>query len=428
MDFHPETIISTQHINTFVAKSNRADNIDLFLFRQVVEAYKQYMSETVNIFGGTKLDANQFAENTFNYEKRIAEITPSKEDYMLPANVFKRRFSIRELKLLAPSIKWANILQNYFVKARLNDNTRVLLAFEPYFRNISNIISTTDTKGLNDYLMWKMISSYAPYLSKEFRIIYKDFQLSLNGLPSSNSYNDNDRWKFCIETTNKFLGYSMSSLYVNNKLDQITNSSIALKANILDTLQNVILKNPNFFIWSKNEDSRKMINMKMKQMSILIGQPNFVLKTTLSEYYNEYIVGVKFLQNIIEAVSHKHKKMEMLLNEKKSDFAWDMLPIEVSLSYNYAANKLYIPAAVLQPPLYNPEELFVIQYGSMGFHIASQILKAFDLIGLNYGLPDGRLSPDRTFIDDVDLNRGLRCLRRNIESKSNPSTTKVLSK
>lgn len=395
-------------------------------YRQIVEAYKQYMSETVKIFSATKLDSSQFAENTFNYEKRIAEIMPDRLDYSHPAEMFQRRFSIRELKIIAPSIKWLNLLQKYFEKARLNENTRVMLAFDSYFRNISNIISTTDSKGLNDYLIWKLISSYAPYLSKEFRIIHYNFQQAYLNLPSINYIDDKDRWRFCLETTNKYLGHSLSALYVENQLKTIMNHTQEVRSNIVNQLQRTLLDNYRSFIWydPTNEDdgmegSRKFINMKLKQMEILIGYPQFLLKPNLGGYYSEFFTSIKFLHNIIEGINFRHKKMEMLLSQKNFDHSWPLVAYDLHLHYDYASNKLFVPAAILQLPYYDQHSPIAIQFGSLGFHLASHMLKAFDLIGLYYNLPDGRLSNNRKFIEDVDLNRGLRCLSRQINSISN---------
>ncbi|KAJ6219155.1 hypothetical protein RDWZM_004967 [Blomia tropicalis] len=347
-------------------------------YKKVTEAYKQYMSEAVKIFGGTKLDSSQFAENTFNYEKRIAEVTPDKTEYQNPSNVFKRRFSIRELKLIAPSIKWSDILQGYFAKARLNDNTRVLLAFESYFRNVSNIISTTDMRGINDYLIWKMIDAYAPYLSKEFRIIHRNFQQSLYGMPVSNSLNDEYRWRFCIKTVAKFMGYAMSSIYVNNQISKISNVTVSSKSDIINPIRETILKNANLFSWSGSEDAQRLVNMKLKQMEIFVEDGN-------------------------------------VARRKKPDYSWPVFPHEVRIHYDYASNKLYVPSGMLRIPFFNPNEPYSTQFGALGFMVSSHMLKAFDLAGLHYGLPDGRLSSNRTPVaQSQTFNTALRCLRSDL--------------
>ncbi len=386
-----------------------------------MDAYKQYMGETVKIFGGTKFDSSQFAENTFAYEKRIAEITPDKAEYLTPASVFKRRFSIRELKLIAPSIKWTDVLQRFFSKARLNDNTRVLLAFEGYFRNVSNVISTTDSRGLNDYLIWRMVSTYAPYLSRDFRLVHRNFRQTLLGMPSSMLLDDAHRWRFCLETTSKFMGYGLASLYINGRIADISNATVQAKNDVVNSIRETILKHSgSLFDWSSgtsqesqaNEEAARLVNMKLKAMEVLVGQPNFVMKTDrLVAYYNEYMVQVKFLENIFEAIDHRHKKMEMLLSEKNVDTSWPVLPYEVAVRYDYAANKLYVPFGVLLPPFYSSSEPAVLQFGGLGVQVAAQLLKAFDLVGLHYGLPDGRLSSNRSHSSHRGFNRKLACLR-----------------
>ncbi|UXI15610.1 nut2 [Sarcoptes scabiei] len=389
-----------------------------YQYRNIVEAYKQYMSETVKIFGSTKLDASQFAENTFNYEKRIAEITPEMIDFSNPFNQFKRRFSIRELKILAPSIRWLNLLQKFFGHARLNDNTRVFLAFEHYFRNISNIISTTDNKGLNDYLIWKMISAYAPYLSKDFRIIHYNFQQALQSLPSMNAINDEDRWRFCLQETSKHLRYALSALYVQNKFNTIYNKTEMLKEKILLPIQRSIWENQQTFVWVQDDEDQRFVEMKAKELEVLIGHPQFILKSQLSGYYNEFFAGVKFLQNIIEAVRHRFKKLEMLLNEKSYDYAWPVEAFDLMISYDYAANKLFVPVGLLNVPFYDQSQPSAATFGAIGFHLASGMLKAFDLTGLFYNIPDGKLSNNRKFVENRELRRNLICLDQKLSSIS----------
>lgn len=336
--------------------------------------------------------------------------------------MFRRRHSIRELKVVAPSIKWDRVLESYFEKARLNENTRVLLAFEPYFRNVSNVISTTDSRGLNDYMIWHLIMHYSPYLSKDFRIIHKNFQNALHGLQSTNFLDDEYRWKFCIESTSKFMGFSLSSLYINNKINEISNATVASKADIVGSIRDTLMQNRQFFFWNEKDDEAtvKLINLKLKTMDVFVGQPQFVLKQNVAEYYNEFIVSIRFLRNLQESVSHRHKKMEKLLsNQKQPDYTWPIMPHETVAAYDYSGNRLYVPFGMLQHPFYSSSDLRVMQFGGLGFHIAAEMLRAFDLIGSYYGLPDGRLNPRQFFADDKAFFAELRCLKWQLKDFEN---------
>ena len=83
------------------------------------------MRELAKLFNAPSIQANQFAENMFAYEKRIAEVTPDPEEYQNPSSYLKKRYSVRDLMSIAPSVKWLSLLQNYFPNSQLNEGTRV---------------------------------------------------------------------------------------------------------------------------------------------------------------------------------------------------------------------------------------------------------------------------------------------------------------
>lgn len=94
------------------------------------------------IFSKTAM-ANIFAEDMFRYEKRIAEITPEKQAWTDPTKIYKK-MRIRDLQSIAPSIKWTDLLQQYFDNSAIKESTVIMVAFEQYFKDISYLISTTD--------------------------------------------------------------------------------------------------------------------------------------------------------------------------------------------------------------------------------------------------------------------------------------------
>lgn len=373
------------------------------------------MREIAKQFSAQSLQANQFSENMFNYEKRIAEVTPDLEEYQNPAKYIKKRYSIRELMSIAPSIKWLNLLQSYFPNAQINEGTRVLLAFEQYFRDISNIISTTDNGALNDYFMWRFTSSYAPYLSKAFRLIYNEFYQSMNGVDPTDLGMAEERWEFCIRITSKFLGQALGSMFIKHKLAGRLEQAVAAQNGIINVVKNSILSNIDSFVWARNEDAKRLITQKIRQMELLISQPNFIIKDEINKYYNEFIVQNNFYQNILNGVHFAHRKQEILLKSRSSvsDFSWILTPQDVDVAYEYAGNKLTVPAGILQFPIFDTKLPLAMQFGSFGFQATSQLLRAFDLKGLQYGLPDFRLSATRPWFSSEDqqhFDERLQCL------------------
>ncbi|CAG2113563.1 unnamed protein product [Medioppia subpectinata] len=377
------------------------------------------MRELAKLFNAQSIQANQFAENMFNYEKRIAEITPDLEEYEEPNDYLKKRYSIRELMSIAPSIKWLNLLQNYFPNSQLNEGTRVLVAFEPYLRNISNIISTTDNGAVNDYLMWRFTSTYAPYLSKAFRLIHNEFHQSMNGLESNKLRMAEERWEFCLRITSKFLGQALGSMFVKNKLSARLDQSNAAKSHVINYIKSSVLEKMNSFVWARSDEARELIKMKVRQLEILISQPNFILKNDIEKYYNEFIVQNSFYQNILNGIHFNNRKNDILLKSRNSvsDYSWKLLPQDVDITYEYAGNKLTLAAGFLQFPLYDKNLPIAMQFGSLGFHVSAQLLRAFDLTGLQYG-SDFRLTSDRKWITEerqLDFDTRLECLSKDLQ-------------
>ena len=51
------------------------------LHKTIVQAYQTFMKDSAQLFGSPSPEAHKFAVDIFNFEKRIAEITPG-HDYL----------------------------------------------------------------------------------------------------------------------------------------------------------------------------------------------------------------------------------------------------------------------------------------------------------------------------------------------------------
>ena len=63
---------------------------------------------------------------------------------------------------------------------------------------------------------------------------------------------------------------------------------------------------------------------------------------------------------------------------------WGMTPQTINAYYDPSNNEIVFPAAILQPPFYNPEADDAVNIGAIGFVIAHEISHAFDANGSKY--------------------------------------------
>jgi len=253
-------------------------------------------------------------------------------------------------------------------------------------------------------------------LSKSFRSIHNEFNQVLNGVTRSELFAD-ERWEYCLGVTSKVLGHALGSLFVDHKLkDRVEHANQAQL--MVKSMKESILNGIDSFVWVRNEEARQLINKKINNMEELIGYPNFILKEDqLKDYYKELLVENRFYFNMIHGVAFYNKKNEMLLKHRDQqaliDRSWNLMSQDVDIKYQYAGNILIIPSGILQFPLFDVTLPSAMAFGSFGFQVTAEMLKAFDMIGIQYGMPDFRLSRTHSWLPDEAqklLDEKLLCL------------------
>ena len=83
---------------------------------------------------------------------------------------------------------------------------------------------------------------------------------------------------------------------------------------------------------------------------------------------------------------------------------WGMTPQTVNAYYNPSKNEIVFPAAILQPPFFNPDADDAINYGGIGEVIGHEISHAFDDQGSRYD-GDGNLKNWWTDADQAEFKK-----------------------
>lgn len=346
---------------------------------KIVTAYKQYMVDVSQLLGATSGDASIFSNDMFHYEKRIAEITPaSKQEDPFHSH---RRFKLSKLKEIAGMIPLLDILQSKFPESNIGDDTFVSVVSPTYFSNLSNLISSSDRSGLNDYFMWKMAEAYVPYLSVKFREIVKIYTAELTGekdLPP--------RWEICVSLLQKFMGFGITATlepHIEKKADVV-----AVVKDVFENIKESIISNVK-----KNQDlgpelSDHVLN-KLNSLTVQIGLPeNMLQENYVNQFYSQLpIQKLDFFQNVNYAVSFIKDYSQIKLKSKKEEYGWldDLVSEDPKVTYNVANNKVIVPLSLLSPPYFETGYPEALLYGGLGVEISSAILSSVYPPGVAHG-------------------------------------------
>ncbi|GIX98639.1 endothelin-converting enzyme 2 [Caerostris darwini] len=343
-----------------------------------VQAYKDFIMNTVQTMDVNLFESRRFAEEVFNYERRIAEITPSPEVLRNTKDLYTI-LTLERLDQLSHSISWTEILQMYFPNS-VTPDTKVAVLSQDYFNKISEIISSTDDVVLNNYYMWRLMHTFAPHSAAKFRLVANKFKQTFEGTKDLGlSYEDN--WEACIEITSKFLGHAIGSMYVDHYFPQSKFDKVHVYVHkLVGALSEVYRSIP----WLRDDDVREGVQLKIRSLGLFAGYPNFVRNHT-TEYYKELKVQAEYFQNIKEGVYFLHKKQEeMLKNKAMPDYSWTVFSHEAVAEYKYAGNQLVVPAGLFESPLFDENAPLAVKYGVLAAHVANKLAEVLDEKGINY--------------------------------------------
>lgn len=342
-----------------------------------IKAYKLLMVDTVKEMGVGLSEAKRFSDEVFNYEKRIAEVTPSTEDLRSLQNLYVVK-TVKELDMPPSVILWTKFLQSYFPESAFPE-TEIGLLSETYFQLISNIIASTSDGVLINYYMWRFMHTFVPLSSSRFRLVANYYKQTFEGVSDLNlSYKDN--WESCIDETVKYLGHAVGAVYVSHYFPKESEEELQLYLHKLaGSLSSLTSKIP----WLQ-EDHNSALS-KVRSLFLLSGHPGFVKNNTLNTYYKDLRVSIDFLKNIQSGVYFLHKKQEeMLKSSAIPDNSWTVYSHDVTSDYKYAGNQLVVPAGLFETPLFDSKSPLAVKYGVLAAHVANKLAESFDDKGINY--------------------------------------------
>merc|ERR1719336_3473976 len=181
-----------------------------------IQAYQTFMKDAAQLFGAPSPEAAKFAIDIFNFEKRIAEITPDKK-YMNDPIKVNNKLKVKELRVMSINIPWLEVLKACYPNAQITEETEITFVSPQYAADIAVIMSTTDRGSLNNYLVWQLVQKFMPYLSKTFTEVMDLYRKFLTG-----AQKPLQRWEFCAQTTEQFFGHLMDSLFFMDQDENLT--------------------------------------------------------------------------------------------------------------------------------------------------------------------------------------------------------------
>ncbi|MDQ3074099.1 MAG: M13 family peptidase [Pseudomonadota bacterium] len=254
----------------------------------------------------------------------------------------------------------------------------VLVAQPSAITAIARLIGAAPLGVLKDQLLLRSLDSYAAYLPAAFdKEQFAFYGTTLSGTPEQEL-----RWKRAVSFTTGALSDDVSKLYVERHFPPETKAAAdVLVKNVVAAMGRRI----DGLAWMAPET-------KVRARAKLAG---FVTKIGYPDRWQDYstleVRGGDALGNAMRAAEWNHNDSVSKLGGPIRRWEWGMTPMTINAYANFGMREIVFPAAILQPPFFDPNADPAINYGGIGAVIGHEISHHFDDQGAKYD-ETGRLA------------------------------------
>ncbi len=332
--------------------------------RQIRTEYQAHISAMLKLAGFTDTDAR--ATQILKLEHAIAEKHISladNEDIHKANNTWRQS----DFSTKAPGLDWAE----YFRAAGLSKRASFIVWQPSAFTGEAALVASTPLDTWKDWLAYHLIEDYAPVLPKALaEERYAFFGKTLTGAPQ-----ERPRWQRGVVVTNRLLGDAVGQIYAQKYFSpQAKAQAEALVANLIAAFRKRIEALPWMAPATKAEAQEKLTTLYVG-----VGYPE-----TWRDYSSYKVRPDDIFGNLWRGSLFNYHRSLARLGAPVDRKEWSMTPQTVNAVNLPLQNALNFPAAILQPPFFDPQAPDAVNYGAIGSVIGHEISHTFDTEGSTF--------------------------------------------
>ena len=336
------------------------------------DAYRAYINKLFTLAGSSPEQADAAVDAVMKIEKAIAEISYGRED-LRDSQKNYNKLPYEDFKKIESPLDW----DVYFESMGLAGLKELDAKQINFYKDMNKALQNTTVDEQKYYLAFNLLSAAAPYLSDDF--VDADFEFY--GKVMSGKQEQQPRWKRSLNTVNGALGEAVGEMYVEKYFPA---SSKEKMLTLVGNLQTALSERINGLEWMSDTTKAKA-QEKLAAFTVKIGYPD-----KWRDYSGLEIKDDSYWANVRRSNIFDMAYQLADVDKPVDKSRWHMNPQTVNAYYNPTTNEICFPAAILQPPFFNPDADDAVNYGAIGVVIGHEMTHGFDDQGRNYD-KDGNL-------------------------------------
>nr|WP_168194431.1 M13 family metallopeptidase [Formicincola oecophyllae] len=334
----------------------------------VRKAWQGYIAHMLALEGWP--EPERYAEAIMALESKLSAVQRPREKTR-DATANFNPMTVDELCKAAPDFDWKAFLLAAGVPAKGLGGRVVDVRQPEAIKAMAAVLQATPLPVLQAWLAYQLGNNAAPYLSDAFSKAAFNF----NGHTLAGIKQQPARWKRGVSATNNAMGMALGKLYVQHYFPPSAKADITKLA---ERVKAAFRKRLEGNSWM-DAPTRERALRKLDRFAIQVGYPD-----KWRDYSAlEVVTGDSYGNASRAAAFNWHHELDRL--DKPVDRSeWFMTPQTVNAYNDPTMNEIVFPAAILQPPFYDPKGDGAVNYGGIGGVIGHEMSHGFDDQGRHY--------------------------------------------
>ncbi|TGY37400.1 peptidase [Stenotrophomonas maltophilia] len=333
-----------------------------------LKAYQAHVAKVLELSGVAAADAAKQAADVVKFETRLAKASKSSVELSRNVELNYNPVTVADADKLTPNFSWSK----FFEAQGVATPETFSLAMPAFHQEVSKALGDTDPSVWRAYLRFRTVDTASPYLADAFvQESYDFYGKILNGQKEMKP-----RWKRVLGTIEDDAGEAFGQLYVKVAFSPEAKAKMEV---LVKNLAAALKERIQGLTWMSDETKAKAI-AKWETFTPKIGYPDkwrdwSGLTTTRDSY----------LGNVRAADEFNYRFALSKIGQPVDKTEWGMTPQTVNAYYNPLQNEIVFPAAILQPPFFDPKADDALNYGGIGAVIGHEMTHGYDDQGSRFG-------------------------------------------
>jgi putative endopeptidase len=329
--------------------------------RQVRSAYLAHVSAMLKLAGFDNSDER--AKRIFDLEHAVAEKQTSLADNE-DVHAANNPWSQADFAAKAPGLDWAEYMRG----AALSKQAGFIVWQPNAFTAEAALVASTPLDTWKDWLAYHLLEDSASFLPKAFA----EERFAFFGKTLTGAQQQRPRWQRGVNVVNNFLGDAVGQIYAQKYFSPEAKAQVqALVSNLVEAFR----KRIDALTWM-DPATKAEAKAKLTALYVGVGYPE-----TWRNYSGYEVKADDIFGNIWRGRLFDYQQDLARLGKPIDRKEWSMTPQTVNAVNLPLQNALNFPAAILQPPFFDPKAPDAVNYGAIGTVIGHEISHTFDTEG-----------------------------------------------